>query len=86
MAAGDEEGSFPSIDEVLNELKRNGTFDKFRKSCLASVQAEVSKKTSFFSLYLSFFFFCGKARSLLRISKFAFHSFNSRPLELMESI
>ena len=41
MAVSEEVGSFPNIDEVLNELKRNGTFDQFRKSCLASVQAEV---------------------------------------------
>lgn len=36
-----EEGCFPSVDEVLNELKSNGTFDQFRKTCLASVEAEV---------------------------------------------
>lgn len=32
---------FPSVDEVLNKLKSNGTFDLFRKNCLALVQAEV---------------------------------------------
>ena len=41
MAASDEKSNCPTIDEVLNELKRNGSFDKFRKSCLSTVQAEV---------------------------------------------
>lgn len=36
-----EARNFPTIDDVLSELKSNGTFDKFRKSCLASLQAEV---------------------------------------------
>ena len=40
-AAPDNAERFPSVDEVLNKLKSNGTFDQFRKTCLASVQAEV---------------------------------------------
>lgn len=41
MSLSEELGRLPTIDEVLDELKSNGTFDQFRKSCLASVQAEV---------------------------------------------
>lgn len=31
----------PTVDEVLNKLKYNGTFDYFRKTCLESIEAEV---------------------------------------------
>ena len=37
-------GPFPMVDEVLTKLKSNGTFDQFRKECLASVEAEVKLK------------------------------------------
>lgn len=37
----EELGPYPTVDEVLNKLKSNGTFDQFRKACLASVEAEV---------------------------------------------
>lgn len=35
-------GPFPTVDEVLNKLKSNGTFDQFRKTCLESIEGEVS--------------------------------------------
>lgn len=44
-------GPFPTVDEVLNKLKSNGTFDQFRKTCLASVEAEVRHRLEAFSLY-----------------------------------
>jgi len=37
-----ELGPFPIVDEVLNKLKSNGTFDQYRKTCLESIEAEVS--------------------------------------------
>lgn len=33
--------STTTVDEVLNKLKSNGTFDYFRKTCLESIEAEV---------------------------------------------
>lgn len=35
-------GALPSADAVLDKLKSDGTFDQFRKTCLASIEAEVS--------------------------------------------
>ena len=35
-------GSLPSVDAVLGKLKSDGTFDQFRKTCLAAIEAEVS--------------------------------------------
>jgi hypothetical protein len=32
----------PEVDEVLEKLKYDGTFDCFRKACLGSIEAEVS--------------------------------------------
>ena len=37
----EELGPYPTVDDVLTKLKSNGTFDQFRKACLASVEAEV---------------------------------------------
>ena len=34
-------GTLPSAEAVLNKLKSDGTFDQFRKTCLASIEAEV---------------------------------------------
>ena len=34
-------GALPSADTVLNKLKSDGTFDQFRKTCLASIEGEV---------------------------------------------
>ena len=31
----------PSTEAVLDKVKSDGTFDQFRKTCLASVEAEV---------------------------------------------
>ena len=31
----------PSVETVLNKVKSDGTFDQFRKTCLAAVEAEV---------------------------------------------
>ena len=31
----------PSTEVVLNKVKSDGTFDQFRKTCLAAVEAEV---------------------------------------------
>ena len=41
MANEKKLGPFPTVDEVLNKLKSKGTFDQFRKTCLASIEAEV---------------------------------------------
>ena len=35
-------GALPGADAVLNKLKSDGTFDQFRKTCLASIEAEVA--------------------------------------------
>ncbi len=34
-------GHLPSVSEVLDKLKSNGTFDYFRQTCLESIKAEV---------------------------------------------
>ncbi len=34
-------GPLPGPDTVLNKLKSDGTFDQFRKSCLAAIESEV---------------------------------------------
>lgn len=36
-------GPLPSADAVLNKVKSDGTFDQFRKTCLATVEAEVRR-------------------------------------------
>lgn len=33
--------AFPSAEVVLDKVKSDGTFDQFRKTCLAAVEAEV---------------------------------------------
>ena len=35
-------GPLPSVDAVLNKLKSDGTFDQFRKTCLSSIEGEVT--------------------------------------------
>ncbi len=37
----DELAPLPAPEAVLNKLKSDGTFDQFRKSCLAAIEAEV---------------------------------------------
>jgi hypothetical protein len=37
------EDSLPSIQDVLDRLKSDGTFDQFRKVCLSAIEEEVSK-------------------------------------------
>lgn len=34
--------AFPSAEVVLDKVKSDGTFDQFRKTCLAAVEAEVN--------------------------------------------
>ena len=31
----------PTVEAVLDKVKSDGTFDQFRKTCLAAVEAEV---------------------------------------------
>ena len=33
--------ALPSAEAVLDKVKSDGTFDQFRKTCLAAVEAEV---------------------------------------------
>ena len=33
--------ALPSVEAVLDKVKSDGTFDQFRKTCLAAVEAEV---------------------------------------------
>ena len=35
-------GALPSAEVVLDKLKSDGTFDQFRKTCSAAIEAEVS--------------------------------------------
>ena len=35
-------GALPSAEMVLDKLKSDGTFDQFRKTCSAAIEAEVS--------------------------------------------
>jgi len=35
-------GTLPSAEAVLDKLKSDGTFDQFRKTCSAAIEAEVS--------------------------------------------
>lgn len=35
--------AFPSAEVVLDKVKSDGTFDQFRKTCLAAVEAEVDE-------------------------------------------
>lgn len=75
MSAEQSAGSvpYPTVDEVLNKLKYNGTFDYFRKTCLESIEAEVSLK--WFTLTSSFLI----STPTITISP------SSLPSELMES-
>ncbi len=38
----ESEESLPSAYAVLDKLKSEGTFDKFRKTCLSAIEEEVS--------------------------------------------
>lgn len=40
--ASDTGRELPSPEKVLTSLKSSGIFDEFRKSCMASVELEVS--------------------------------------------
>lgn len=37
--------TLPSAEAVLDKVKSDGTFDQFRKTCLAAVEAEVDDNT-----------------------------------------
>lgn len=49
--------ALPSAEIVLDKVKSDGTFDQFRKTCLAAVEAEVNDNTytltSFFTHFLT---------------------------------
>ena len=64
---------FPTVDEVLNKFKSNGTFDQFRKACLESIEAEVKTQHLIFCI----------AKILVFVN---FSSQSSRHSELMENI
>ena len=42
MAANISVRELPSPEKVLTSLKSSGTFDRFRKSCMASIELDVS--------------------------------------------
>ena len=41
--------AFPSAEVVLDKVKSDGTFDQFRKTCLAAVEAEVDVNLRIFT-------------------------------------
>ena len=44
----------PSVETVLDKVKSDGTFDQFRKTCLAAVEAEVRYKSQIKNHSLTF--------------------------------